>query len=140
MPIILEHLISPTQQDWQDLEKISQDIPSQPPLLQAEFEDKLNQNYWIVTGRFNDRLVGFILAQKKDNRVFLSQAGVLKISQGRGVMHQIMALLIHWADAKRLELIIKDAPEQLQKSLKKRNFKQQKNHVWVRFNQPQHHQ
>lgn len=140
MPIILEHLTSPTQEDWQDLEKISQGIPSQPALLQAEFENKLNQNFWIAAGRFNDRLVGFILAQKIDNQILLSQASVLKISQGRGVMHQLIALLMQWADKQMLELSIKDVPDDLQKSLEARGFKQQENQSWVRLNQTQQHQ
>lgn len=140
MPIILEHLTSPTHKDWQDLEKISQGIPSQPALLQAEFEDKLNQDFWIAAGRFNDRLVGFILAQRIDNQILLSQASVLKISQGRGVMHQLIALLMQWADEQMLELIIKDVPNDLQKSLEKRGFKQQENQSWVRLNQTQQHQ
>lgn len=140
MPIILEHLTSPTQEDWQDLEKISQGIPSQPALLQAEFENKLNQNFWIAAGRFNDRLVGFILAQKIDNQILLSQASVLKISQGRGVMHQLIALLMQWADEQMLELSIKDVPDDLQKSLEARGFKQQENQSWVRLNQTQQHQ
>lgn len=135
MPIILEHLTSPTQEDWQDLEKIFQGIPSQPALLQAEFEDKLNQEFWIAAGRFNDRLVGFILAQRKENQILLSQASVLKISQGRGVMHQLIALLMQWADEQMLELSIKDVPEGLQKSLEIRGFKQQENQSWVRLNQ-----
>lgn len=140
MPIILEHLTSPTQEDWQDLEKISQGIPSQPKLLQAEFEDKLNQNFWIAAGRFNDRLVGFVLAQKVDNQILLSQASVLKISQGRGVMHQLMALLMQWAEEQTLELSIKDVPADLQKSLENRGFKQQENQSWVRLKQTQQHQ
>lgn len=133
MPIILEHLQTPSEEDWQDLEQILASTQPEDSISREEIEHKLNQTFWIVAGRFNDRLAGCLLAQKSHpNQVELSQACVRKITQGRGVMHQMLALLVKWADAQSLDLIFKDVPEHLQEVLASRDFQCIKGESWIK--------
>jgi hypothetical protein len=51
-------------------------------------------------------VVGACLAERKKNQVYLSQAGVRSITQGRGVMHQMIHFIQQWAEQNTLTLII----------------------------------
>lgn len=133
VPIILEHLQTPSEEDWQDLEQIFASVEPSIHLSRKDIEPQLSQSFWIIAGRFNDRLAGCLLAQKShSNQVNLSQACVRKLTQGRGVMHQMLALMVTWADSQSLELIFNNVPEHLQKALVNRGFESSKDKTWIR--------
>lgn len=137
MPIILEHTSSPNEQDWQDLERIFQSVPEYADLSREQLEHQLNDDCWIITGRFNDRVVGSILAKTQPNKSLgLSIACVLAMTQQRGVMHQMMALLLKWADNQKLALSCERVPVHLCQTLITRGFEQQADGSWLRENKP----
>ncbi len=103
MPVKLEHLTAPTDADWNDLNKIHQDTAiSGLTLSETDMKGWLTADRWIVAGRFNDRVVGAFLAERNQNEVRLSQAGVRSITQRRGVMHQMIHFIQRWADQNTL--------------------------------------
>jgi hypothetical protein len=107
VPVKLEHLTTPTDADWNDLSKIHQDTAiSGLTLSKTDMKGWLAADRWIIAGRFNDRVVGACLAERKKNQVYLSQAGVRSITQGRGVMHQMIHFIQQWAEQNTLTLII----------------------------------
>lgn len=132
MPIILEHQHCPNAQDWQDLEVIFNENQTLFTTSCQQLKAQLNQTFWLITGRFNQRIVGCVLAQKMPNQqILLSQAGVRQSTQGRGVMHQMIELLSQWADTQQLELKLADVPKHLQQALIKRHFVMSKD-TWLR--------
>ncbi len=134
MPIILEHQQNPTSQDWQDLEVIIKENQETFTEHKKTLQAKLKQTSWLVTGRFNQRIVGYLLAQQiSDKRIELSQAYVRKSTQRRGVMHQMIELLSQWADTQQQELSFKQVPKNLQSALSKRQFTATSD-CWLRTN------
>lgn len=130
MPVLLEHIHEPTPADWLDFEKIHLDtaehgLVSDPKQLQQW----LNEGGWIMAGRFNDRIVGALLAKEtlneSNNEIQLSQAGVRTITQRRGVMHQLLHFICHWAEQEKKHLRVSQCPLHLQAALEKRGFRQQ---------------
>lgn len=91
MPILLEHVATPSPEDWQDLDKIHQD--TQPNGLPSTAHMQQNPNGIILGARFNERLVGAIWADSQDDMLVLQAAGVRKATQKRGVMHQLLQLM-----------------------------------------------
>ena len=127
MPVKLEHLTAPTDADWNDLNKIHQDTAiSGLTLSETDMKGWLTADRWIVAGRFNDRVVGAFLAERNQNEVRLSQAGVRSITQRRGVMHQMIHFIQRWADQNTLKLIIgltdTNMNDALKEALIKRGF------------------
>lgn len=123
MPVLLEHLKHPSDLDWQDIEKIHQDTASDGLTLDRNQLDLwLAKGGWIMAGRFNDRLIGALLAIETPEGIELSHAGVRKLTQKRGVMHQLLHFICTWAQQNNKKLIVKPANELLQQSLLKRGF------------------
>src|SRR5690606_15898482 len=90
MPALLEQINKPAEADWIDLEKIHQDTASNGFLLnRQQLQAWFDQGGWVMAGRFNDRLIGALLAKQTEQGIELSQAGVRTITQRRGVMHQL---------------------------------------------------
>ncbi|MCY0967341.1 acetyl-CoA sensor PanZ family protein [Parathalassolituus penaei] len=127
MPVKLEHIRTPNDADWIDIEKIHKDTASQQGLTSTPMEvsSRLAAGDWIVAARFNDRVIGLILAHQQDNQVWIDQAAVRTITQRRGVMHQTLFLLMKWAREQSLTLICQNVPVQLQTALSRRGFQQQ---------------
>lgn len=128
MPVVLEHITQPTEDDWEDLEKIRADTGASPGALgfrstRADLEGKLNDDFWILAGRFNDRLVGAMLLTRQGNELELSQAGVRTITQRKGVLHQLLFLLDRWTNEHDMTVFVhsEDTPEELQKAMARRN-------------------
>ena len=125
MPVRLEHIHSPSPQDWIDLQKIHQETAQDGLTLDI---DALKQwlktdHHWILAGRFNDRIVGCCLAAlETDKQVTLSNAGVRSITQRRGVMHQLLHHICLWANQEGKCLQIHTPPADLHSALKKRQF------------------
>lgn len=123
MPVLLEHLHQPTEADWNDLEKIHQDTASNGLTLnRTELENWLASGGWIMAGRFNDRLIGAVLAKDNGQHIELSHAGVRKLTQKRGVMHQLLHFICTWSQQQQKTLWVKTSDNILQQSLQKRGF------------------
>ena len=131
MPVLLEHIHQPTTADWLDLEKLHLDTAdngflSDKEQLQQWFKD----GGWVMAGRFNDRIIGALLAKEVEGEVQLSQVGVRTITQRRGVMHQLFHFICVWSKAEQQTLRINQCPLHLQTALIKRGFTQ-KNDYWL---------
>ncbi len=125
MPVKLEHLTSPTDADWQDLNKI---IAETAPVGlttpdQSNLPEWLNEDRWVIGARFNDRIIGALLAERTaPDTVLLSAPGVRTITQRRGVMHQLLHFIQRWADEENLTLEINMATCDLRNPLCNRGF------------------
>ena len=121
MPVKLEHLTQPADADWTDLEKIRSE--TSPLGLDAgmPLADWITPERWIIGGRFNDRIIGALLAERIGNDVTLSHAGVRTITQRRGVLHQMIHFLQTWANDQNLTLRT-PAGSTLDDALLKRSF------------------
>ncbi len=128
MPVVLEHITAPTEDDWADLEKIRADTGATPDSAgftstRQDLEGHLDNNHWILAGRFNDRLVGAMLITRQGHELELSQAGVRTITQKKGVLHQLLFLLHRWTTEHNLSLFAHadNTPPDFQKALARRN-------------------
>ncbi len=131
MPVLLEHIHEPTPADWVDLEKIHLDTAENGfNLSKDQLKQWLNEGGWVMAGRFNDRIVGALLAKKVNGEIQLSQAGVRTITQRRGVMHQLFHFICVWATEEKQCLRIDQCPLSLQPALIKRGFIQ-KHDYWL---------
>lgn len=123
MPVLLEQINKPTEADWVDLEKIHLDTASNGlSLNRQQLQVWIEQGGWIMAGRFNDRIVGALLAKQTEHGIELSQAGVRTITQRRGVMHQLLHFIAHWAKENQKTLCIVECPKSLEAALLKRGF------------------
>lgn len=135
MPVHLEHVSQPTEQDWIDLGKIYSDAPQEwlenSSDIKSSLQKLLDQGIWFIAGRFNARLLGALKAEKDGNNITLSHFCVRKVTINRGVAHQMLHHMGTWADENGYTLIAKDLPEALAKPLKNRGFVE-KGNVFVR--------
>jgi GNAT superfamily N-acetyltransferase len=126
MPVHLEHILQPTEQDWIDLSKIYSDAPqewlSDATDIQASLQQLLDKGTWLIAGRFNARLLGALEAKKNGNNITLSHFCVRKITINRGVAHQMFHHLGTWADKNGFTLVAKDVPKALVSAFKNRGF------------------
>lgn len=126
MPVHLEHISQPTEQDWIDLGKIYSDAPqewlSNADDIKASLQELLDNDIWFIAGRFNSRLLGALQAQKDGNNIILRHFCVRKITVNRGVAHQMLHHMSKWADENGYTLIVEDLPDELSKALKNREF------------------
>jgi hypothetical protein len=126
MPVHLEHISQPTEQDWIDLGKIYTDAPqdwlTDANDIKASLQQLLDQDIWFIAGRFNARLLGAMQAEKDGNNIILRHFCVRKITIKRGVAHQMLHHMNVWADINGYTLIVKDLPEALANSLINREF------------------
>jgi GNAT superfamily N-acetyltransferase len=126
MPVHLEHISQPTEQDWIDLGKIYSDAPQQwlsnHNDIKGSLQTLLDQGIWFIAGRFNARLLGAMQAEKEGNNIILRNFCVRKITVKRGVAHQMLHHMAKWADEQGYTLIAKDLPGELANALKNRDF------------------
>ncbi len=123
MPVKLEIIRTPDEADLNDIRKIRQETsPQGLTCSEAELETFLATGGWIWAGRFNDRIVGVLLAEPQDKRIILSQAGVRKITQRRGVMHQMLQLIQQQAEKEGLALELSTCPGHLKEAALRRGF------------------
>ncbi len=117
MPVFVETLTEPSQQDLVDLAKIFADAPSwllaphpdAEALIQAALADGS-----LITGRFNDRLLGAALLRRDSQRWQLSHLCVRKITRRRGVGKRIIDEARRMAAEAGREFYLAAPPEQLQ--------------------------
>ena len=126
MPVHLEHISQPTEQDWIDLGKIYTDAPqewlSNASDIKASLQQLLDKGTWIIAGRFNSRLLGALQAEKEGNNIILRNFCVRKVTVNRGVAHQMLHHMGTWADENGYVLVAKDVPTELANALKNRHF------------------
>ncbi len=123
MPVRLEHISTPTAADWLDLEKIHLDTGTAGFAAdRATLEQWLADGGWVMAGRFNDRIIGALLARETSQGIELSQAGVRTVTQRRGVMHQMLHFIQRWAGEEGKVLSITACPDALQPALDHRGF------------------
>ena len=123
MPVFLEHIEQPSPADWQDIEKIHQDTHANGLTFnRPQLEEWLAAGGWIMAGRFNDRLIGLILAKHTHDQIELSQAAVRTLTQQRGVMHQLLHHVCQWSQQENKPLYAQVNNTALQQSLSKRGF------------------
>lgn len=131
MPVHLEHVTQPSEQDWIDLGKIYADAPQEwlndPSDTKGSLQALLDQGTWFISGRFNARLLGAMKAEQKENEILLSHFCVRNITVNRGVAHQMLHHMSAWADKNGYTLIAKEVPEELENSLIKRGFIKENN-------------
>lgn len=93
MPVVVQHLTQPSDQDRQDLLKIYADAPD---WLLAPFADAdelvtlgLAEGR-LFTGRFNDRLLGAAWIERDDDTWRLSRLCVRQLTRNRGVARRLL--------------------------------------------------
>lgn len=93
MPVVVQHLTQPSDQDHQDLLKIYADAPDWLLAPFTNAEDLVNQGLLdgrLLTGRFNDRLLGAAWVERDDSFWCLSRLCVRKVTRGRGVARRLL--------------------------------------------------
>jgi GNAT superfamily N-acetyltransferase len=109
MPIIVETISTPSDQDWLDLQKIYHDLPHQTELaadaeaLKQHIQTRLAQGDELFAARFNDRLLascwlGARLEGQKYGELSprqISDFCVRKVTRRRGVGLQFMQTMIN---------------------------------------------
>ncbi|MFZ6050166.1 acetyl-CoA sensor PanZ family protein [Pseudomonas sp. CR3202] len=93
MPVIVETLNSPSEQDRADLAKIYADAPDwllAPYADAAELVERGLTAGLLVAGRFNDRLLGAALVERGEEAWRLSHLCVRKVTRHRGVGRRLV--------------------------------------------------
>ncbi|MNZ13136.1 PanD maturation factor [compost metagenome] len=93
MPVLVETLSNPSEQDRGDLAKIYADAPAwllapyadAAALVQCGLDEGL-----LVAGRFNDRLLGAALVVRGERHWRLSHLCVRKVTRNRGVGRRLV--------------------------------------------------
>ncbi|MCQ4311546.1 aspartate 1-decarboxylase autocleavage activator PanM [Pseudomonas stutzeri] len=117
MPVFVETLTEPSQQDRIDLAKIFADAPiwllapyaDAAALIEAALTDGS-----LIAGRFNDRLLGAALLQRGEQHWRLSHLCVRKITRRRGVGKRILEESRRLAGEAGKMLHLAAPPEQLE--------------------------
>ncbi|WP_342243408.1 acetyl-CoA sensor PanZ family protein [Pseudomonas sp. OTU5201] len=93
MPVIVETLNCPSEQDCGDLAKIYADAPDwllAPYANAAELVERGLADGLLVAGRFNDRLLGAALIERGEEYWRLSHLCVRKVTRHRGVARRLI--------------------------------------------------
>ncbi len=93
MPVIVETLNSPSEQDRADLAKIYADAPDwllAPYADAATLVERGLAEGLLVAGRFNDRLLGAALVERGEPAWRLSHLCVRKVTRHRGVGRRLV--------------------------------------------------
>ncbi|MBB4863016.1 GNAT superfamily N-acetyltransferase [Pseudomonas nitritireducens] len=93
MPVVVQHLTQPSEQDRQDLLKIYADAPDwllAPFADAAELVERGLAEGRLFTGRFNDRLLGAAWIARDGDIWRLSHLCVRRITRNRGVARRLL--------------------------------------------------
>ncbi len=116
MPVHIEWLETPTNQDWTDLEKLYAEAPahwfeSLEPAAAGQshgrtyVEQHLSHARWkLAAGRFNDRLIAAASIRPDDSGYWIDDLVVRQVTRNRGVAHQLLIRLCQWADVENHKL------------------------------------
>ncbi len=131
MPVKLEIITTPSDADWLDLSKIHHETAQHGLTMSPEaLASWLSEGHWVFAGRFNDRIIGCVLAEQHGDQVQLHSAAVRAITQRRGVMHQMVHFIQRWATDNQQSIVINECPQSLHTALLKRDF-QALGQTWV---------
>ncbi len=117
MPLHIEWIESPTEQDWIDLNKLYKDAPANwfeeksEVTAQAYITQKKKQGFQIAAGRFNDRLIASAALKRMDNKAITYEIDdllVRGITRERGVAKQMLVRICQWSDGQKCSLWVKD--------------------------------
>jgi GNAT superfamily N-acetyltransferase len=117
MPVSVEALIEPSQQDRVDLAKIFADAPTwlfSPHADAATLIEAALAEHSLIAGRFNDRLLGAALLQRGAPHWRLSHLCVRKITRRRGVGRRILEESQRLASEAGKDLHLAAPPEHLE--------------------------
>lgn len=112
MPVYLEWVEQPSEQDWVDLEKLYKEVPD--PWF-VEYGATTTQDYvakhqdqqaLLAAGRFNDRLITTASLKQHEQGYLVQHVCVRAVTRERGVAHQLMVRLAQWADEKGVGLVV----------------------------------
>jgi len=93
MPVVVQHLTQPSDQDRQDLLKIYADAPDwllAPFADAAELVEQGLAEGRLFAGRFNDRLLGAAWIEREGATWRLSRLCVRQITRRRGVARRLL--------------------------------------------------
>lgn len=93
MPIVVQALNDASYQDQQDLQKIYRDAPQwlfAPYSGDAQLIESSLADGSLITGRFNDRLLGAARLTRHDGIWYLSHLCVRKVTRRRGVAERLV--------------------------------------------------
>ncbi len=116
LPVHIEWIESPSEQDWLDLEKLYKDAPGQwfEGVCEHTAKDyiaiKKQQDFKIVAGRFNDRLIvgATLKAQEGQSSYLIEELCVRSATRKRGVARQMLVRLCQWSSEKKYILLVND--------------------------------
>lgn len=93
MPVLVQAIAQPSDQDLNDLRKVYADAPAWlfAPFADAEqlISDGVARGQ-LIAGRFNDRLLGAALLERLDDRWRISHLCVRKVTRNRGVARRLL--------------------------------------------------
>jgi len=117
LPVYLEWVYQPSEQDWIDLGKLYKEVPGQ---WYSDYGVETVQDYvashggsdarLLAAGRFNDRLITAASLVPVEQGYAIQHLAVRAVTQGRGVARQLLVRLTQWADANQFMLVV-DANE-----------------------------
>ncbi|MFV3415647.1 aspartate 1-decarboxylase autocleavage activator PanM [Pseudomonas nitroreducens] len=93
MPVVVQHLTQPSDQDRQDLLKIYADAPQWLLAPFADAEALVTRGLAegrLFTGRFNDRLLGAAWIEHDSSSWRLSRLCVRQLTRNRGVARRLL--------------------------------------------------
>ncbi len=141
MPVYLEWVEQPSEQDWIDLGKLYKEVPGQ---WYSDYGVETVQDYvaahggddqrLLAAGRFNDRLITTASLVPVEQGYAIQHLAVRAVTQGRGVARQLVVRLAQWADANQITLVVNaDEPElsKLTNKLEEHGFSAEQG-CWVR--------
>lgn len=113
MPVHMEWIESPSEQDWVDLNKLYKEAPAHWFTTQADaksyVEAKTSDSYQLLAGRFNDRLIAAAALKPGAQGSFvIEDLCVRQVTQERGVAKQLLVRICQWADESQKVLKILD--------------------------------
>lgn len=123
MPIKVESVTNPTEQDWIDLQKIYLDLPHKAESatdmsgFQAEIKARFDNGEALFAARFNDRLIAscWIIQVSESEPRQISNFCVRKVTRRRGVGQQFLQFLLKQLSDS--ELTIDTKPSQQESGL-----------------------
>lgn len=112
MPVYLEWVEQPSEQDRVDLDKLYKEVPSQ---WLEQYTAENAQDYVakhdgiqlkLAGGRFNDRLISAASLQQHGESYVIRHLAVRSVTRERGVAHQMLVRLAQWADDQGVGLVV----------------------------------
>ena len=139
MPVHMEWIESPSEQDWVDLNKLYKEAPAHWFATQGDaktyIDEKTSASYQLLAGRFNDRLIAAAALKPSEEGSFeVEDLCVRQVTQERGVAKQLLVRICQWADQSQKVLKVLDKANEYG-GLAQFGFMRQ-NEYWVRKVQP----